>query len=330
MKSIYNYHPQTGEFINEALAEESPLEPGILLVPAFATTTQPPSAAAHLTPIFTEGQWQMSADWRGAPLFSTTDGSAISISEIGMVPADAGATELPSPSPAHSWHNGTWSIDAVKVAAALTAAKTNALDHIAVFSKSKRTLISGTADDGEIAGWSNKLRIAEKIVAKTATDGDKAAFQREISNRGIVGETFERFVGKVLNNAVFYSQAVGVIDGQKRQAQDSVNAARTPEAVEVALETMKTQFEAEFQSLMALRAVGTPATPSLKPAVVEANYVARQAIAAAVAIRDIALQDAGQDATAIDAANAAYATAADAAEAARATAIAAAETEAAA
>lgn len=250
-KIIYNYRPDSGEYLSTATADESPLEPGVFLVPAFATDIKPPKAGANQASVFANGKWKLVADWRGVPLFSTADGSPVSISEIGKTPADASATELPPPSPTHSWQDGAWSIDSAKVTAQLTAAKTNALDRIATFSKSKRALIAGTSDDAEIAGWSNKLRIAQAIVANTATDGEKAAFQAEISARGIKGETLAAFTQKVITNAGFFAQAVGLIDGLKRKGQDAVNTANTPDEVAAVLAALKQQADAAFQNLTA-------------------------------------------------------------------------------
>ena len=152
--------------------------------------------------------------------------------------------------PAMEWKGTEWVINPAKVAVQLDAVKTNALDRIATFSKSKRALIAGTSDDAEIAGWNNKLRIAQAIVANTATDGEKAAFQAEINARGIKGETLAAFTQKVITNAGFFAQAVGLIDGLKRKAQDSVAAAKTPDEVAAVLDGMKTQAEAAFAQLM--------------------------------------------------------------------------------
>lgn len=249
-KTIYNYHPQTGEFINEVPAEESPLEAGVILVPAFATTFKPPKTATREVAVFADGQWQVKSDWRGVSLFSTTDGNAVNICEIGKTPADAGATDQGMPSAIHSWKSGSWVLDPTKIAAQLDAAKANGLAKISDFAKSKRALIAGTSDDAEIAGWNNKLRIAQAIGAGTATDGEKAAFQAEITARGISGETLDIFCQKVIKNAGFFAQAVGLIDGLKRKGQDAVNAAKTPDEVTAVLAAIKQQAEAAFTTLM--------------------------------------------------------------------------------
>ncbi|NLR73596.1 hypothetical protein [Leeia aquatica] len=197
-KVIYQFDPTTGAFITESFADASPLEPGVFLIPSFAT-------------------------------------------------------EVPPPSKHHVWRNGAWVIVPVQTpdpAVVLTAAKADANGRINAFAKSKRALIAGTPDDAEIAGWSNKLRIAQAIVAGSATNGDKAVFQAEITARGIAGETLDSFTQKVIKNATFFGQAVALIDGMKRKAQDAVSAAKTAAEVAAVLDAMKAQAEAAFAQLM--------------------------------------------------------------------------------
>lgn len=204
-KTIYNYHPQTGEFISATPADESPLERGVFLIPAYATDTAPPTTGTNQVAVYSGGKW--------------------AVKDISAPPA-------PDP------------------VAVLAAVKTNALDRIATFAKAKRATIAGTSDDAEIAGWNNKLRIAQAIVAGTATDGEKAAFQAEITARGIKGETLAIFTQKVITNAGFFAQAVGLIDGLKRKAQDSIAVAKTPDEVAAVLNGMKAQADAAFAQLM--------------------------------------------------------------------------------
>lgn len=152
--------------------------------------------------------------------------------------------------PSLEWKDQAWVPSEAKRAAYLDAAKAVANERIATYAEGKRKEIAGTADDGEIAGWHNKLRIAQAIVAGSATDADKAAFEGEIAARAIPGETLDVFVQKVLKNAVFYAKAAGVIDGLKRRAQDDIAAARTPEAVEAVLTTMRQKADAAYAELM--------------------------------------------------------------------------------
>lgn len=128
--------------------------------------------------------------------------------------------------------------------------KTLALENIASYSRGKRCQIAGTTDDAEIAGWNNKLRIALAYQIEAATVADLAAMQTEIDARGLA-ESMDMFVSKVLKNAAFYTQAVGLIDGLKRRAQDAVSAADSPDAVESVLMQMREQAETAFTNLMA-------------------------------------------------------------------------------
>ena len=127
---IYNYNAQTGEFINAAAADESPLERGVILLPAHATDIKPPATAPHQVAVFDGAQWALMADWRGVPLTSTANGQPVTITEIGTTPADAGATETPRPSPAHVWGGYGWMLDdalAAKLEAQAKAAQIQAV-----------------------------------------------------------------------------------------------------------------------------------------------------------------------------------------------------------
>lgn len=56
---IYHYHPETLEYLGEGRADESPLEPGVFLIPAHATDAAPPAEVAGKTRHFEGGAWAL-------------------------------------------------------------------------------------------------------------------------------------------------------------------------------------------------------------------------------------------------------------------------------
>lgn len=125
----------------------------------------------------------------------------------------------------------------------LSDAKADAAYRINSFAKEKRALIAGTNDDAEIAGWGNKFRIANDIISGKASNDDKAVFQAEITARDIAGETLEIFAQNVIDNAAFFANANGVVDGLKRKAHDLISSAQTTEEIAAALMSMKKKAE---------------------------------------------------------------------------------------
>lgn len=59
--NIYHYHPETGEFTGVGMADESPLEPGVWIVPGHATMAEPPVPVAGQVRRFVSGSWEYSA-----------------------------------------------------------------------------------------------------------------------------------------------------------------------------------------------------------------------------------------------------------------------------
>lgn len=54
---IYHYHPETGAYLSEGKADESPLEPGVFLIPAHATEAAPPAEVADMVRTYVGGAW---------------------------------------------------------------------------------------------------------------------------------------------------------------------------------------------------------------------------------------------------------------------------------
>jgi hypothetical protein len=51
---IYTYHPVTKIFVSESIADESPLEPGVYLIPAHATDIEPSEFSEDEFSVFNE------------------------------------------------------------------------------------------------------------------------------------------------------------------------------------------------------------------------------------------------------------------------------------
>lgn len=62
---IWNYNPDTGEIVSKSVADASPLEDGVFLIPAYATTIAPPEHQPGKSAIFSDGAWSVVDDYRG-------------------------------------------------------------------------------------------------------------------------------------------------------------------------------------------------------------------------------------------------------------------------
>lgn len=95
MTIIYNYHPATREYLNEATARPDPLE-SKPMIPAHATIKKPPKTKINEAAIFENDGWQIVPDYRGAEYW-LPDGSAHTILELNQeLPSDA-LSEKPAP-----------------------------------------------------------------------------------------------------------------------------------------------------------------------------------------------------------------------------------------
>lgn len=64
---IFHFDPVTREYLGTSVADESPLEPGVFLVPAYATENKPPAVGEGQRAVF-DGEWRVEAIPQPAPV----------------------------------------------------------------------------------------------------------------------------------------------------------------------------------------------------------------------------------------------------------------------
>lgn len=86
MHNVFSYHPETKEFIGISHAQESPLEKGVILMPANSTAIQPPAIGEKQAAVWNgNGWWDVVADFRET-LYYDTDGNDYTQKELGNLP----------------------------------------------------------------------------------------------------------------------------------------------------------------------------------------------------------------------------------------------------
>lgn len=59
---IYNYHPESGVLLGKSSADPDPLDAENQLIPAFATTIEPPPEIPGFVRVFIDGDWRYAAE----------------------------------------------------------------------------------------------------------------------------------------------------------------------------------------------------------------------------------------------------------------------------
>ena len=236
-QTIYNYCPQTGELVSAAAADPSPLEPGIYLLPAYATPTPPPAAGVREVALFRSadggvpadhafGTWQLLPDWRGVALYATADGLSAAIDMPGVTPSDVGATETPSPDQDCIWDGSGWVLDATRKAQRVAALRTATLERINAACNAALAALTASYPEREISSWPQQEREARALTANLAAA--TPLLVAIAAARGFdVAVLAERVCTKADNYAVISGQLIG-----RRQALEDALMAIDPSSAD--------------------------------------------------------------------------------------------------
>ena len=94
---IYNYDGQTGEFLFKSSAQKNPLKQDTFLIPANATTVEPPTWDVNETVVFDDVIWTITPDHRNDinVYYLIVDGSVVEF-ELGDAPDGTMSTTFPA------------------------------------------------------------------------------------------------------------------------------------------------------------------------------------------------------------------------------------------
>lgn len=153
---ICNVSPISGQFLGQGLADPSPLEPGVWLLPAHAFQLSPPDISSGLTPVIAASgdQWSYVADYRGSTVYNTLTRDAVKWDRLGVLP-DSYTLEVPN-SAFDVWNGQSWVLD--------KAARTAELTRVAA--RKKALLVQYTANK------INTLQSAVDLDMATAAEKD--------------------------------------------------------------------------------------------------------------------------------------------------------------
>lgn len=226
---IYNYCPVTGEFLSIAEADESPLEPGVFMIPALATDVAPPKTGANVTVVFAAGKWSKVSDHRGEVWFDAQRNKH-EISDLGVTPDALWIKELP-------------------VAERLSIAKAQALIAVDRFHAETVQQLAGNPAQVEKDSWAMKLATANAVLANATVSGEGVAF---MTAAGFVAQPDQAaWAAKVLANAARYAGLVGTADALRSAARAAISAATSQTELDTAIATNKAAADAAIISAKA-------------------------------------------------------------------------------
>lgn len=216
-KTVYNYNPETGEYKGTGEAHESPLEPGVYLLPAHSTEAEPPEAGAGHVAVFADGAWTLVDDHRGEVWYDTATQERHEIKTLGIVPETW--TQIEPTDHEAVWNGAAWEVPFEVLKERKRREIWCAGDAILASVKARYT-------QAEIESWSKQEQGAKDLAAGTA--GTEAAqFVAGIAAlRGIPVDTLR---DKIIANVTAYGKLCTAVIGTQQRLDDLIKAAQTPE-----------------------------------------------------------------------------------------------------
>lgn len=117
---IYHYHPEYKFYVGSDPADESPLEPGVYLIPAHATDIEPPDCPVGKLAAFNGVSWDLVNDYRGI-YYNIDTGEEIQNTNPFASPENSTKEKPPEVANGYNlvWNNG-WELEEIPLPEPLT------------------------------------------------------------------------------------------------------------------------------------------------------------------------------------------------------------------
>lgn len=219
---VYNYHPVTGEYLGESVADPSPLEPGKFLIPKHATFIAPPAfdPEQNQTRVFDGSEWKTVVDRRGVTYF-TPDGDEVTITGLGVdVPEDA----LNEPPDLRT----------------IEQIRSEAIERVNEFHARMLRELNGVPSIEEQSTWPLKVAAAQAIRDGEALAHEEALIDTEAS---LTGETREELVAKIISKDLTFQKIVPLASGLRRKTISAIRLSDDSSSVEALIATAEAEAE---------------------------------------------------------------------------------------
>lgn len=124
-KTVYQTNP-LGLYVGPVQAEESPLEPGVFLVPGGCVETPPPPETEFKIACWINPEWQLLDYFGGVTVYNVHTAEPLTIDQVGPLP---NGYTLKKPGAHQVWKHGQWVDDLHAVISSLQGAKLKTFEH---------------------------------------------------------------------------------------------------------------------------------------------------------------------------------------------------------
>lgn len=198
-------------FLYETVADESPMEPGVYLIPGFATTVKPDTSKGAPTWNPTAKSWSYQENNIGVVVYSTTTKEPKTIDALGPIPV--GYTKQ-VPREFDYWDGSLWITDVVLKNKTLRKRKMTVIN--AAF-ENAMLAVRNEYTESEIMSWPKQEAEAKKWLADNKYPTpilDLIAEARNVDKLDLIN--------KVITKANQYAYATGVAIGRRQHLEDRV------------------------------------------------------------------------------------------------------------